>query len=402
MNSSLSTVAAILVSAATLSAAPDVRLIVAAGSRDRTNCIVSIVLPPDARQYNALRDDAGRVLPLQVDKAGTACFVEPALGRGAQHAFSLIQSPSNPSAGDVIAREGGGAVQIARGGHPLLSYQTGKAVVPRDNIKPILHRAGYLHPIYSPAGRVVTDNYPTNHLHHHGVWFAWTKTVFEDHAPDFWNMGQGKGTVEFVSLGDTWSGPLYGGLRARHRYLDLAGPEPKPVLDEDWEVRVFTPADAPQPYWVFDLVITQRCASATALKLPEYYYGGVGFRGHGQWDGKDKAFFLTSEGVTDRVKGNATRGRWCHIGGRTDGGLAGVAILSHPQNFRAPQPMRLHPTEPFVCFAPSHLGDWEIAPGQPYVTRYRYVIADGPPDAALLDRLWNDYADPPATKWIRL
>jgi hypothetical protein len=47
---------------------------------------------------------------------------------------------------------------------------------------------------------VVTDDYPANHKHHHGIWFAWTRVDFEGRKTDFWNMGDGKGTVEFVDL----------------------------------------------------------------------------------------------------------------------------------------------------------------------------------------------------------
>jgi hypothetical protein len=77
-----------------------------------------------------------------------------------------------------------------------------------------------------------------------------------------------------------------------------------------------------------------------------------------------------------------------------NGKQTGVVILDHPQNFRAPQPMRLNPTEPFFCYAPSQLGDFAIEPGKPYVSRYRFVVFDGAPDASEIDRLWNDYARP--------
>jgi hypothetical protein len=83
------------------------------------------------------------------------------------------------------------------------------------------------------------------------------------------------------------------------------------------------------------------------------------------------------------------------MSGSVRGQIAAAAILGHPNNFRAPQPMRLHPTEPFFCFAPSQLGDWKIVPNRPYVSRYRFLIQDGPPDAAEIDRLWNDFASPP-------
>ena len=84
-----------------------------------------------------------------------------------------------------------------------------------------------------------------------------------------------------------------------------------------------------------------------------------------------------------------------YIGGTVDNQLTGVAILSHPDNFRSPQPMRLHPSEPFFCFAPSQLGDWKIEPGQPYVSKYRFIVSDGPANKEVIDRMWNDYAYPP-------
>jgi hypothetical protein len=112
-------------------------------------------------------------------------------------------------------------------------------------------------------------------------------------------------------------------------------------------------------------------------------------------NGENNCFFLTSDGETNRVKGNETRGNWCHIGGTLDGELAGLAILSHPENFRAPQPMRLHPKEPFFCFAPSQLGDWSIEPGKPYVSRYRFMVKDGAPKKSELDAMWMAYAKPP-------
>jgi hypothetical protein len=83
------------------------------------------------------------------------------------------------------------------------------------------------------------------------------------------------------------------------------------------------------------------------------------------------------------------------MSGLVDGARAGITILCHPGNFRAPQPMRLHPTEPFFCYAPQQAGDMEIATGSKYVSRYRFIVHDGEPNKEFIDSVWNDYSNPP-------
>ena len=374
-----------------------VEITVAAGNHDRRNAIVLFDLPAAAREVNHLQTADGLRIPLQVDGRGRATFILESLAKNSTRSYQLIKAEklADGQRGEVKAERMGTVLKLTVDNRPALHYQAEQSELPRADLKPVFRRGGYLHPVYSPSGLMVTDDYPSNHKHHHGIWFPWTKTVFEGREPDFWNMGDGKGTVEFVVLDRFWSGPVHGGFRARHRFTDLTAPEPKAVLNEVWEVRLYRLAEGEIPFRLFELTSTQQCAGATPLKLPQYHYGGLGVRGHWDWNGPENTTFLTAEGETDRVKGNSTRGRWCHMGGKTDGKLTGITILGHPDNFRAPQPMRLHPSEPFFCFAPSQLGDWEIAPGQLYVSRYRFAVFDGPADRELIERLWSDYAYPP-------
>ena len=277
---------------------------------------------------------------------------------------------------------------------PLIRYQGAPSELPRNGIDPVFRRGGYLHPLWTPSGSIVSDDYPENHLHHHGVWVSWTKTEFDSRQPNFWEMGYRKGTVEFVAVDQYWGGAVFGGIRTRHRYVDLTLSESVVVLNESWELKVFARNKGTDSLHVIDLRFVQECATDKPIKFPKYRYGGLGFRGHHEWDGAENAFFMTGLGETDRIKGHATRAPWCAIGGLIDGKRAGLAILCHPGNFRAPQPMRIHPKEPFFCYAPAQLGDWEIKPGEPYESRYRFVIFDGAPKQELLDQIWRDYANP--------
>lgn len=377
-----------------VASAKDYRVTVSPADVDRAVQVVSFRLPADAPRAAILRGP-GVTRPLQVAADGTATFIIDAQKAGQALIYTLGAAAGDAakSRDAVSVTRDSQRVKVAVGGAPVFDYQMDKEALPRPNIKPEYKRAGYLHPIYTPSGKIVSDDYPPQHIHHHGIWSPWTKTSFQGRTPDFWNMGGKTGTVEFVALDRTWGGAVHGGFVARHRFVDLsAKPEPVVALHETWEVTAY---HAPSAARVFDLMLTQTCATNDPLILPKYHYGGLGFRARGEWYGTgDKAKFLTSEGVTDRIKANAQPMRWVHVSGDLDGGTLGLAVLGHPGNFRAPQPVRVHPREPYVSFTPSEAGDWQIEPGKPYVARYRFIAADGAPDRAQLEALWQGYAQP--------
>jgi len=379
---------------------PSVR--VDAGRVDRLDSVVSVALPFVTGASLQLRpDDAddGPTIPLQIDKDRRAWFVLDSLKAGDTRQYTIeptLDREERLQRVDVSGEREGLTLRLLQ--RPVLRYQADRSEPPRSDIKPILRRGGYLHPVRTPSGRVITDDYPPTHLHHHGIWAAWAKTVFQGRTPDFWRMGDGTGSVEFESLIDTWSGRVQAGFKASHRYVDLTTPTPTTVLTETWEVRLYGVGIAsaePQrrAYRVFDLVLTQELVTSSPLALPEFLYGGVAFHGPRAWDGPAGAQVLTSDGKT-RATGDATRARWCYIGGVVSGANAGLTMLGHPANARAPQPVRIYANEPFLNFAPTHLGRLDLIAGRPFVARYRFVTFDGPPDIELIERLWRDYAEP--------
>jgi hypothetical protein len=125
----------------------------------------------------------------------------------------------------------------------------------------------------------------------------------------------------------------------------------------------------------------------------KHYYGGMGFRGSAEWGGKEGVAFLTSGGKT-RLDGNGLPARWVAMNGKIGGKEAGVGLLCHPSNFRAPQPVRLNPGEPYFSWVPSCDSDFKIEPGKPLVLRYRYVVADRTLGAEEMERRWEAYAEP--------
>jgi hypothetical protein len=281
------------------------------------------------------------------------------------------------------------------GPKPVLTYNY--AVVPSPILKePYYAKSGYIHPIHSPSGQVVTDDFNPDHAHQHGVMFAWRKTTCEGRTTDGWDQKAGLGRVEHAKVEGLGGGPVFGWFTVRLRQVDLAAPGgPKPILDEIWRVRIDNFSDP----FLFDLESTETCAGSSPVTIDEMHYGGLMIRGRASWSKSREFDYLTSEGK-GKKDGNHTRPNWVDISGPIDGGAAGATILDHPGNFRFPQPVRLHPTMPYFCFTPAFLGSFVIEPGKSYVSQYRFVVHDGKIDPNAARRLWQDYAQPPSVRIV--
>ena len=378
-----------------VSAAPSSRheVTVEAGAHERRDVVVSFVIPEGAVGPFRLRDGKKEV-PLQV--AGQrGYFVAGPLKSGASRTYSLETVKEGKVQPGVEAKTDGEDVQFSWRGRGLLRFLGGQGRLV-EGAAAQYQRAGYIHPVLTPDGRVITDDQPKDHRHQHGIWFAWTKTNIDGREPDFWNMGQKKASIQFESLDEVWSGAVHAGLRAKNRYIDMTGGAEETALWERLLLHVYPGGGSgPSAHSLFDLEVTHERVGTTPLKLPKYHYGGLGFRGAAGWKAEPASMsVLTSEGK-DRAAANETRGRWVRASGPIDGKPAAIVLFGSPENFRAPQPMRVNPDDPFVCWAPSQLGDWEIAPGTPYVSRYRFAVFSAVPEVAEIERLWNDYADPP-------
>src|SRR5206468_817402 len=70
------------------------------------------------------------------------------------------------------------------------------AVAPATKrLDPVFARSGFLHPLATRSGLVVTDDFPPDHAHQHGVFFAWVNPTFRGRPTDFWNQAKRTGRV---------------------------------------------------------------------------------------------------------------------------------------------------------------------------------------------------------------
>ncbi|MEM1356798.1 MAG: PmoA family protein [Bacteroidota bacterium] len=296
---------------------------------------------------------------------------------------SCGRAPENSSVGDLRLDHVSDYLRVYNGDQAVLTYWL-RPQRP-DTLPEHYTRSGFIHPVHSPAGQVVTDGFPAGYAHQHGIFSAWTNTTFRDSFVDFWNQHKGLGTVEHVELLEKQDQDGFVGFKTRLEQRSLAHGV---VLSEEWTVRVHARNDV----FVWDLRSEQTNVSEDTLFLNKHIYGGFGFRGSKQWNPTDSlvfkgpAQFLTSQGFgVDSA--NHTRPEWTAIYGDQLLGKAGFAVLPHPENFRWPQPVRVHPTLPYFSVSPVVEEGFVIAPGETYLSRFRVVVFDGEPDAEVLEEV---------------
>ena len=374
---------------------------VSAGKYDRSDTPVSLDLPPVlVRQDHFILTevDTNNVVPVQVtgsDPARLVWLLSNPLAADKTRRYRLSgTSQSSTTGAGVEIDEDGKQLRVAARGKPVLVYNTG-LILAQNRQESFYDRSGYIHPLYNPIGQTITDDFAPDHPHQHGIMFPWTKTLFEGRDVNFWDQKLGTGGIEHVAIESQMAGPVFGEFIACLTHFDRnLQDQPKAVLREFWRVRVYNLTD----YFLFDLESVQYCVGEP-LQVQEHHYGGLAIRGHRNWLTPGQGNFLTNEGKT-RQDGNHTRPYWCDIHGNIDGQVTGVTVFCHPDNFRFPQPVRLHPSRPYFCFTPMAFGAFEIRADKPYVSRYRFYVHQGTLDHQRAEKHWHDLAAPPTVEII--
>lgn len=395
---------------AALSAAESLQLEIQAGDIDHVSVPVSCELAGETRDWKACSlavEETGKSVPCQIVKDSKSRLVfmleEPLLaGKSRKYRLKRDSGPrqAEHKHGLRLSRDDR-KLEISLGGKPVLVYN--HAVVPSDDPKePVYRRSGFIHPLYDPQGNVVSDGMPPDHMHQHGIMYAWVETRFRGHAVDFWNSGKHEGEVRHREVLAVEEGPVLARFRTSLEHVDLTNKnEEAVVLRETWQITVYNRTDG----YLFDIESEQSCATDDPLAINKYHYGGMAFRGARHWSGAEGCQFLTSEGK-DRTSGNHTRAWWCDISGAAmaqdaadkEAKTSGLTVFCATENFRAPQPVRLHPTMPYFVWSPMVEEGFQIEPGTPYRARYRYFVHAGPLDKTSTEQISADFRSPVKTR----
>ena len=287
-------------------------------------------------------------------------------------------------------------------------------------------RAAYMHPVWTPSGKIITQDFSHEHNHHRGIFHAWKSIKFGDFETTFWDLGEGTGRKLPDELGpSSVRGSVFSELG-----IYIKGVYKGNTLMREVQV-IRTYAVPEEDGWLFDIYLTQipvdpkkpkriptETTTATvivdgkvkriktnaeksdvSMELLQYDYGGMTFRGTDEWLSKDVSVeVLTSEGK-NRADGNETAAGWVDYSGPLGDNWGGLVMFDHPVNQRYPTPVRIHPDFPYFCYNFTKNEPFTVTMDNPAKLIYRFLIHNGKPNKKLNDRIANDFIDPPEIKW---
>lgn len=299
-------------------------------------------------------------------------------------------------AADFKIEETDAAIVITNGEKPVLTYHKAE-VDPPAEADPIYKRSGFIFPLHTPSGGVVTGIHPDDHYHHLGLWHAWVETEFDGETIDFWNLKKGTGRIRFGKTLETKSDGKSATFSVIQEHVGYLGEAKKEtvILEETFTVSVSAAKDGSA--YLVDYTTAQENITTKPLELPAYRYGGcLAWRAPFSWDNRTNSNYLTSEGL-DKEESHTSRARWIAMHGPVDEAKnpGTLAVLIHKKNHDFPQRLRTW-NDPkngkmFLCVVPVQKHPWAIEPAKTETMRYRLVVSDGKPDAEKIEAEWKSW-----------
>lgn len=314
--------------------------------------------------------------------------------RGEPLNFQWRREKAIPSTGIKI-EDNGKSFDFLFGDSLLMSYRYVDMPVP-EGVPQVYSRSGFVHPLRTLQGNVLTQIQPADHYHHYGMWHPWTYTEYQGEEIDFWNLIKKEGTVRFSDVVSRSEGPLFTELTVIHDHVIHPGAGELTVLKELLTYRLWTPVKS-QGYYLLDVIYHMNPSTDKPLVIKKYRYEGFSLRGPAHWN-DDNVELLTSQGK-NKSNGNATRAKWMKVTGPgNQGGKSTVAFMTHPANFNYPELIRIWPTgtnggkeNVFINFNPTQDRDWVLEPGHTYTLQYRVLVSDQDLSGKDLNKFWGIY-----------
>jgi hypothetical protein len=290
------------------------------------------------------------------------------------------QTPSLVPAANqlVVQRRAREAITILFAGKEIAVHHSGEAL-----------DKSYIHPLWTPDGRIITYDSPADHVHHRGLCVGWADVS----GVDFW--------------AEVWAPKGRRGKMVTRKLLSDVLPTGGARITElnDWQREDGTTLVREARTWVFlpprgNLQLVDVDIVLTAV-APEVVFGsdpGKPREYHGltlRMGPFEQPRFFNSEGNVGDEQCHGKPAKWCALSGIQNGQPVTAALLDHPANDS-------HPTKffvlgrgmQFISSSPNFSKPKVLKSGENWRLRYRVVAAGAPPDGQQWDlqSLWTEFA----------
>jgi len=302
----------------------------------------------------------------------------------ANQAGPAIQNPINIS-------ETGQGFSITEGEEQVMFYQR-----QHKSTDGKYARANYIHPLYGLDGEVLTEDFPVDHLHHRGVFWAWHQVWLGDKK-----LGDGWAAIDFfwdvydteILTIDSHSRALKLGVHWKSPLLTDADGRQQPFVKETTTIRIHrAEGDIRKIDFRIELL---------ALKDDMRLGGSEDAKGYGGFTTRiplpDGLAFTGTNGPVEPTNLSVEAGPWLDFSGNlgAEGKTSGLAILCHDSSPGYPQRwiLRRKGSAQNPVFPGRH--PVPLSRYKPIVLRYRLIIHRGDFNDVNLDRLQAEYNNMP-------
>jgi len=266
------------------------------------------------------------------------------------------------------------------GEQPVLVYNHG--VISSTNAPAALARSTYVHPLYGLDGEVLTDDFPKDHYHHRGLFWAWPHIRIGEPETDLWLIKGIRQQFERWLRRD--AGKSVAVLGVQNGWY-VGG---RKVVEEQVWLRVL-PTTADGRAIDIELTLKPLKEPLTLRGAEGKSYGGLTLR----FAPRAGEAVITAPDGSTKDDLLVARLSWADLSAH----FAGASVASGAAIFVAPT----HPDFPpewmtrhygVLCVGWPGVEPKTIQPGKPIRCRYRVWIHRGLPEVARLKQVYADYA----------
>jgi hypothetical protein len=255
-------------------------------------------------------------------------------------------------------------------------------------------RCNYIHPLYGLNGEILTENFPEDHLHHRGIFWAWHQLYAgKKRLADGWDLSDFVTDVEDITYGtlDNGTGELF--IRTFWKSPNWLDGESNMTAFLEEKTRIVIRKTVDHVRTIdFDIVLVPLIDGfRIGGSEDEKGYGGFSTR----IKMPDDLRFIGIAGAVEPKRVQVKAGPWLLFNGTygEDGQKGGIGIMSHPGNPGHPQAWILRAKRSMQNIVYPGADAVELDKNRSLRLQYRLLVFEGSYESLDMKKLHNEYID---------